>query len=77
MGAYKKITDATILRPRMKVRVYATQAKDYDNFLMGDYILGNDNYEIFPDGLDYKDEGALFYISKSDMIAKGTEYWEE
>ncbi|MBN2394937.1 MAG: hypothetical protein JXC36_00555 [Candidatus Atribacteria bacterium] len=78
MGNYKSIIQSTKLEPQMKIREFLKGANDYNNYVIGEYLLDDDKYEVYPEGVNYLDsDGVLFYFSKSDMISKNCEYWDD
>lgn len=78
MGLFKKIKSNTILKPSMRIREFNTHNGVYDNYTIGQHILEDDKYEVYPDGKDFlNSSGVLFYYSQSRMIDRSCEYYEE
>jgi len=78
MGNFIKITESTELHSGMLIREYNNDTEDYDNFILGEYIPGNDSFEVYPEGEDYLNkEGVLFYFPKSKMINRDCEIYED
>jgi len=78
MGSFKKITESTVLSPKMKIRRPTISVYYYDYYIIGNLILGLDKFELYPEGDDYlESHNIIFLLSKPDLIAKKFEYWEE
>ena len=78
MGTFKKISLSTELLPGILIREFNRQKDDYENYIIGNHIIENDAYEVYPEGVDYLNKaGVLFYYPKNKMITAGCEFWED
>lgn len=77
MGTFKKITSATKLKPKMKIREFNKFENKYDNYVIGNK-LEDETFEVYPDGIDYlSKDSLLLYYSLLKMISRKCEFWED
>ncbi|MCU4158252.1 hypothetical protein J1N10_19925 [Carboxylicivirga sp. A043] len=76
MGKFTKITHQTNLTPGTQIR-RPNSSGEYEYYLIGEHIMADNKYEVYPGGKDYLQTGILLYYRLQDMINQNCEYWAD
>lgn len=65
---FTKITNVEQIIKGKTIRKYNDSIKRYEYHTLGDFMPNNNGYEVFPNGINYRPIGEVFYVTLNSLI---------